>query len=166
MHDYFHGTSSINADSIQEEGLKTSECGKSFRASDAKECSPVFLAGFRRRGAFWSQEDVITEPDGEEAPTVFRVDGSCIDEDKLSEDDRPSIIREDYEYREDIGPDCLTRVSPEEDKEAECAVKFEEMKQAHREKFREKSDEALKKFQDKAEEFKQACGESYHSNFI
>lgn len=164
--DYFHGTSSAHAESIEEEGLKTSECGKSFSASDMEKCSPIFLTRYESRAAFWSQEDVITEPDGDEAPTIFRVDGQCIDEEKLKEDPRPSVNRGDYEYRGDIGENCVQRISPEEDKTGECATKFKQVKDAHREKRREKSDEALEKFQNKAKQFKQACGVSYNSNFI
>jgi hypothetical protein len=159
---YFHGTTAVKADNIEEEGLKTGKCGANFNASTGDgECHPVFLTVGKRRAAYWSQQDEITSPDGEQSPAIVRVNGQCLDDSMLKDDPRPARNRGDLEYAGDVPADCVTRVSPEEGKEDDCANAFEQVKDKEVDFRTDDSDENYRKFEDAVDKFERQCGADY-----
>lgn len=160
MSNYFHGTTSDKADSIEEEGLQRGKCGDNFTASTgADECYPVFLTVGKTRAAYWSQQHEITSPNGEQAPAIVKVDGKCLDDTMLTDDPRPTQNRGDKEYAGDIRSDCVTKITPKEGKEQECAKAFEEVEDKQLELDRDNT--TLTQFENAVDKFNAACDASY-----
>ena len=159
---FYHGTTSDNADSIEKEGLVRGQCGDNFDASiGPDDCYPVFLTVGKRRAAYWSQQNEITSPNGEESPAIVRVNGGCLDDTMLTDDPRPTQNRGDKEYAGDVPADCVEKITPEEGKEEECAEAFEKVERKNSDLLDEGTDENLREFEQAVDNFENQCNADY-----